>query len=191
MEYIDIAMIRENLDDIPQFRLAPPYSARWYQPGDEETWRRIQMASDKYGSFPPDKFGREFGHEANILKERQCYLCDAEGRPFGTTTAWFNDDYHGRPHGRVHWVAVVPEMQGKGLARPMMTIICNRLRELGHERAYLTTANVRIPALNLYLKFGFVPDIRTARDLAAWRGVRHWIRPAYWERAFAAVPELA
>ena len=63
----------------------------------------------------------------------------------GTTTAWYNEDYRGLPFGRVHWVAIVPEMQGRGLAKPIMSAVCHRLRELGHGRAYLTTTTVRIP----------------------------------------------
>jgi len=191
VDCIHIAMIRGNLEGIPQFALPPPYAVRWYRPGDEATWMRIQAASDSYGSFPPGKFEQEFGRDERALRERQCYLCDAAGNAFGTTTAWFNDDYRGQPHGRVHWVAIVPEMQGRGLARPMMTLVLNRLRELGHRRAYLTTATVRTAALNLYLKFGFVPEIRSETDRLAWLGVRHSIRPDYWQRALSAVPELA
>jgi hypothetical protein len=73
----------------------------------------------------------------------------------------------------------------------MLTLACNRLVELGHDRAYLDTATVRTEALNLYLKFGFVPELRRPTCLAAWRSVRPHIRARYWQRAIAAVPELS
>jgi len=191
MDYIPLAMIREGLEDIPQFAVPPPLTVRWYRRGDEETWLRIQMAADKYSTFHPRKFEEEFGRDEQLLKQRQCYLCDGEGNEIGTTTAWFNDHYHGQRFGRVHWAAIVPEMQGKGLAKPMMTIICNRLRSLGHERAYLTTQTVSFRAINLYLKFAFVPEIRGERDVHGWLSLRERIRPEYWARAVSAVPELA
>jgi len=97
----------------------------------------------------------------------------------------------GQRYGRVHWVAIVPEMQGKGLSKPMLSVVLDRLRELGHGRAYLTTNTVRTAAINLYLKFGFAPDIRAPHEVGAWRDVRAQIKPEYWVRAAAAVPELA
>jgi GNAT superfamily N-acetyltransferase len=67
-------------------------------------------------------------------------------------------------------------MQGKGLANPLMSIICHRLRELGHSRFYLTTSTARIPAINLYLKFGFQPEINSNEDLLAWREISNKLK---------------
>ena len=190
MEHIDVAMTREHLDEIPQFALLEPFTVRMYRRGDAEVWRRIQIASDEYGAFPPEKFARVFGRDEAVLAERQFYLCDGEGEAIGTMTAWFGEAAEWQGWGRVHWVAVVPECQGRGLSKPLMTATLNRLRELGHERAYLTTATVRPPAINLYLKFGFLPLVRGGEDLRAWRLVAPHLRAGYWERAVARVPEL-
>ena len=166
---VSIAMVREHLNDIPEYELPPGFSLRRYQPGDEEHWVRIHLEADRYSTITPELFVREFGADPQLLAERQYYLVDADGNVIGTATAWLDENYKGRVYGRVHWVAIVPAMQGRGLAKPLMAAVCRRLRELGHDRAYLITSTARIPAIHLYLKFGFVPEIRNPEDREVWR----------------------
>lgn len=59
------------------------------------------------------------------------------------------------PIRRVHWVAIRPAYQGRGLARPLLFDIGQTLRELGHTRATLTTSHQRALAIALYRKIGF------------------------------------
>jgi ribosomal protein S18 acetylase RimI-like enzyme len=96
-------------------------------------------------------------------------LLAPDGQAIGTATAWFKDNFEGRRFGRVHWVAIVPEYQGRGLAKPLMSTICRRLQELGHDCAYLTTSTARLPAINLYRRFGFEPLIRTPEEADIWK----------------------
>ena len=166
-----VHMVRENLESIPEFALPMPFSLRWYRPGDEAHWRRIHLLADRDNEITPALFGRRFGSDSALLARRQCYLLDERGEAIGTATAWFNDNFEGARFGRVHYVAIVPEYQGRGLSRPLMTAICQRLRELGHDRAYLSTATTRIEAIKVYLRFGFVPLVRNEEEAAAWRGV--------------------
>ena len=105
------------------------------------------------------------------LRQRQCYLLAPTDEVVGTGTAWFNNNLEGARWGRVHWLAIIPEFQGRGLAKPLMTSICRRLGELGHEHVYLSTSTARPAAIGLYLKFGFAPLIRSEEDAAVWREV--------------------
>lgn len=166
-EYIDVRMNRENLDDIPDCPLPNGYSIRWYGQGDENVWLRIQSLADEYNKVTPGLFTEEFGTDAKVLAERQCYLCDGNSNEIGTASAWLGDD-NGRSLGRVHWVAIVPQHQSKGLAEPLLAAVCNRLKSLGHSKTYLTTQTCRIPAINLYAKFGFAPVIDSDRSREVW-----------------------
>lgn len=149
----------------------PPFSIRWYQPGDEDAWVSIWNAADALRRYNRERFEREFGGDAAVLRQRQCYLCDAAGRAVGTATAWYNDDYHGMRWGQIHWVAIIPQMQGRGLARPMLASAMKRLRDLGHARVYLVTQPYRLPAIRLYLSFGFVPEIGNDQEREIWERV--------------------
>ena len=174
-EYIDIRMIRDNLDNIPDYCLPSGYSIRWYRPGHEKHWQAVQLLADEYTRVTPDLFEKEFGTDTQLLSKRQCFLCDSKGNIIGTASAWLDDQGEKSP-GRIHWVAIIPQEQGRGLAKPLLTIICKRLKELGHSRTHLTTQSVRIPAINLYAKFGFAPVIDSDRDREIWEKLQKHIK---------------
>ncbi|MGZ4963210.1 MAG: GNAT family N-acetyltransferase [Limisphaerales bacterium] len=163
-------MIRENLEDLPTFSVPPPFSIRWYKDGDRAVWEDIQKQCEfDPRPFPTDLFDRGYGADPGALPQRLFFLLDERKNPIGTATAWLDETFDGKRYGRIHWVAIVQEYQGRGLAKPLMTIVCSRLRELGHERACLRTSTDRIRAIRLYAKFGFVPLIRNAQEDADWK----------------------
>ena len=164
-----VRMICKRLDLVPEYAIPSPYSIRHYQSGDEEGWLRIQALADHHNAITPSLFYGQFGDSIPVLEERQLYLLNEEAKTIGTATAWFDNDFDGERIGRVHWVAIEPTYQGKGLAKPLMTAVCHRLKELGHGSAYLTTSTARITAINLYLKFGFTPIIKSSDDLQIWQ----------------------
>lgn len=167
MENLDIVMARPDRAAIPAAPLAPGYSIRWYRDGDEAAWGAIQQAADRYTDVTPALFREQFGTDDETLAARMAFVCGEDGAAIGTAAAWY-DTERGGNWGRVHWVAIVPERQGLGLAKPLMTAVLHRMAALGHDRAYLTTSTARIPAIHLYLNYGFVPEAETAADRAAW-----------------------
>ena len=87
----------------------------------------------------------------------------------GTITARHNAHYPVRRYGRLHWVAIVPAYHGRGLGKPLLAACLRRMKELGYEGAYLTTAPPRLPVINHCLRFGFVPHVRSEQERDAWR----------------------
>jgi GNAT superfamily N-acetyltransferase len=174
-EYLNVRMVRENLDNIPEYNLPAGYSIRWYQPGYEKHWQSIQSLTDVFNKVTPDLFQEQFGTDIQLLSERQCFLCDGKENFIGTASAWL-DNLDGKSLGRIHWLAIVPQKQGRGLAKPLLTVVCKRLKDLGHSGTYLTTQSVRIPAINLYTKFGFAPVIDSERDREIWEKLRQHIK---------------
>ena len=113
-------------------------------------------------------FKEYFGADEEKLNQRQFYICNTDNETIATATSWYNEDYHGEDIGRIHWVAVHPDYQGLGLAKPLISNVLRRLKKLGHKKAYLRTLSVRTPAICLYLSFGFRPDIRNDHDREIW-----------------------
>lgn len=169
---ISVAMVRLTLEGMPELALPQPYRWRWYEAGDEAHWLAIHAVADRFNELTEETFWQVFGRETAVLAQRQLYLLDGNGQPVGTASAWWDD----AANGRVHWVAIHPAHQGKGLAKPLLTAVCQRLHQLGHQTARLGTSTARLAALNLYLSFGFVPDIRNEEERAAWCGVRPFLK---------------
>jgi len=169
MENIGITMIRQRLDGIPEHPLPEGYTMRAYRPGDKRVWLDIHYAAEKLLKVTPKTFDDNFGYDLSSMPRRCFFLVSPDGRDVGTITAWYLRRYYGRPWGRIHWVAILPEFQGRGLSKPIMTVAMKRLASLGHRRAMLTTATPRLPALKTYLDFGFVPDLRREKARRAWR----------------------
>ncbi len=168
---IGITMVRPMLDGLPDCPSLPAgYTIRAYRPGDEVAWLRIHEEADRYSAIAPDKFEREFGCDVEVLQARQFYLCRADGLAVGTITAWWdtNEQFPGCNFGLVHWVAIAPAEQGKGLSKAMLTRCLGRLKELGRDGACLNTQSQRLAAINLYLSFGFVPRIDTQPQRDVW-----------------------
>lgn len=162
--YHDIRMLRRNLDGIPHAELPYGFSMAWYRPGDAAAWTEIHCLA--YAGDPikitPDLHSRQFGTDDNLISQRQLFIETPDGKKIATATAWFKDDYFGERVGRVHWVAVAPAWQGRGLAKPLLRAVLLRMRELGHFKAMLTTQSTRTAAIRLYLQFGFEMDERKA-----------------------------
>ncbi len=164
-----VKMERDNLLNIPQHPLPADFQEHWYEPGDARIWLEIQQQAETHVAVTLSDFQRVFGDDESELAARQCFLFDARQCPMATATAWYEADFHGQPYGRVHWVAVIPEYQGRGLSKPLLTVVLNRMAQLGHERVFLRTSTARLTAITLYQRFGFRPSLRSEQERLLWR----------------------
>ena len=154
----NLTMIRANLDGVPDVPFRSGYGIRTMQPGDNVHWTDIWRDADPSVNIPDDMFGREFGSDWAVIGERCLLITDRENRAVGTISAWLNPAFRGQEYGRIHWVAVRPLHQGKGLAKAALSFALRKLAQW-HQRCYLVTQVTRLPAIKLYLDFGFAPDV--------------------------------
>jgi GNAT superfamily N-acetyltransferase len=162
-------MRRPSVEGLPQHAPSGGFRIRGYRAGDEATWTSVQRSAERFLEITDDLFRKEFGNDEGRLARGMFFLEDPAGRPVGTASAWHLPDRDAPDCGRVHWVAVAEGVQGGGLGKALLAAVCHRLREQGFTNLVLGTHVTRIPAINLYLAFGFLPDVRHADDLAEWR----------------------
>ncbi|MDF2716699.1 MAG: hypothetical protein K0R28_3624, partial [Paenibacillus sp.] len=132
---------------------------------------RIEHAVDEFKSTEAAmrRFTEEFAPHIAEMEKRCLFVIDAQGLPIGTTTAWYGL-LNGNRIGRIHWVAVIPEHQGKKLSKPLLSAALRTLAQF-HEQAYLTTQTTSYKAVGMYLNYGFEPVMQTPECTEGWKWI--------------------
>ncbi|NSW91449.1 MAG: GNAT family N-acetyltransferase [Firmicutes bacterium] len=176
MERLPVIMVYDNLDKevIERLFKSNPipegFYIRNYRRGEENLWAEIETAAGEFETEEKalEHFQKEFGPYLNEMEKRCFFIVHKEsGRAVGTTTAWYNDNFKRERYGRIHWVGVHPDFQGKKLAKPLLAAAMMYLAE-HHCKAYLTSQTTSYKAINMYLDFGFKPEIMSDECKRAW-----------------------
>lgn len=166
--YFELTMALEDLSRAPRFLLPAGHRVEVFSPGDESVWARIERSAGEFSA--PEKalarFAAEFGDHREEMTRRCLFLREPGGEAIGTATAWYGD-FAGATWGRLHWVAIVPAFQGRGLAKPLVSQAIE-LMTRWHRRAYLTTQTTSFKAVKVYLDFGFRPTLDRPESPVAW-----------------------
>ena len=111
-----------------------------------------------------------------VLNERQAFVQDSTGAPVATCTAWFPgkefESMGSHDVGRVHWLAVVPAWQRRGVGTALLAATLLRMREqLGCRRCALATWSSKRGAIGMYRRLGFAPFAADAAESRAWGAI--------------------
>jgi GNAT superfamily N-acetyltransferase len=174
MKDISVGMFRSHMNDIPQHALPDGFHFRPISGADAETWVHIQNgASLEWGGVSMKTFEGDFSGHEEKLPDRSWFVIDPDGKAIASITAWWHPDDVSL--GLIHWVAVTPGYQGKGLGKAIMTKAMNRLA-WEYPTAYLNTSTARIAAVKVYLDFGFLPDLKKDKADEGWAEMRENLR---------------
>ncbi|MCE5199150.1 MAG: GNAT family N-acetyltransferase [Armatimonadota bacterium] len=174
MNDICIAMIRHDINNIPEYPLPAGFSFRAFAGGDETTWAELMVVPEMFqdADTAMKHFREEFLECISDNKDRCFFIVhEATGRSVATAMAWY-DCLDGEDYGRVHWVVVHPEFQGAGLGKALLSRVMQRLAE-SHSKAYLRTHPVNWRAIRMYTEFGFTPWITNNQpeEVEAWQAL--------------------
>lgn len=157
--YYGVLMVKSNPAEYPDYTLPDGYTLCPYRQGMEEDWAALQLMTEQFDS-PEDArgyFAQEFLAFPDELPGKCLFVKDRAGSVIATASIW-RGEHFGQTLQRIHWVAVHPGHQGKGLAKALITQTLNRFNELGYtDFVYLTTQTWSYKAIGLYLQFGFEP----------------------------------
>jgi ribosomal protein S18 acetylase RimI-like enzyme len=180
--HIGVIMEKYDTNYYPVFDLPKGFYFTKYKSGYEKQWAQLQYKVEQTDTLEEAEmvFKSEFldgkrmdwiikannQSETNNIEdslffdqmcERMILIVDDEDKVVGTGCVWGGKMF-GREFQRLHWIAVSPEHQGKGLAKALVSKLLDIYNELGYSGyIYLTSQTWSYKALNIYMKFGFKP----------------------------------
>lgn len=175
MESLPVLMVNYNLQKPEPLPLPPGFRFRMFRRGEERLWAEIETAADEFPDLQSalSRFQKEFGPHLDEMEQR-CIFLTYQERVIGTATAWFRSEESLKkyavdtlPEGRLHWVAIHPDFQGRRLARPLVVQVI-RLLSSYYDSAYLSSRTKSFKAIKIYLDYGFVPVMTAPRAKEAW-----------------------
>ncbi|MBE6108641.1 MAG: GNAT family N-acetyltransferase [Erysipelotrichaceae bacterium] len=168
--YYKLRLHRPDLINIPVYVLPEGYHYEFYQPGDRDAWIEIEKSSKECSTYEEAivAWNKYFAPYESLLSSRMIFIVTDSGRKVATASAYF--DVHGLDpfdSGRLHWVAVHRDFQGKGLSRPLLSKTMTMMSLLDVAHAYCNTSTRNWVACRLYLDFGFLPE--NVEEEIGWR----------------------
>ena len=130
------------------------YHIRKYKNGDENYWAEIEY---KIGDFSSAEDAKDYfvqKYNSNELAEKCFFAETSDGKVVGTCIAWY-DNKDNDTVSSLHWLAVLPEYQEKGIGRALVISVMNYYKENNLLPVYLHTQPWSYKAVKLYYSLGF------------------------------------
>ncbi len=158
IDFYDVYMIRNTMEEIPAYELPNGYSYCFYQQGLDEDWTNIQLGANAIDSVIEGKqiFERTFVPHEHTLNKRMIFIENENKEKIATATAFFIEEEN-KEVAKLHWIATTQKEQGKGLAKPLLYKTMETMKQLGYKKCILHTQTTSYKAVNMYLSFGFIP----------------------------------
>lgn len=179
--YYKIYMLRKEANK-EGYPLPEGYYIETYQPGKEEDWIRIQMESGHIEDETKGKqvFAKDFAPYPEALKKHMFFIVNEQKECVGTAALWFGERFAQHPDvssqkvKRLHWVAVKDAYSGKGLAKALVSYVCNT-----HQgNIYLDSQTWSFPAIHIYEGVGFARwnPLADEQYKTAWEIIDHALK---------------
>ena len=130
------------------------YSFRLCQMNELETWKALQIDDseqyDAHDAVLSEYIEKVYAPRDNEFFDQCVFICNSEDRPVGTCLIWkaYNS------FSTIHWLKVLPQFEGKGLGRAILSCVLKELPEDEYP-VFLHTQPSSYRAIKLYSDLGF------------------------------------
>ena len=127
-------------------KLPNGYTFRLCKRDELEVWKRV-VAEEQHVGYVSEYYDKVYKEHEDEFFRRCLFACDADEKPIASTFIW-------RSYGLVNtvgWFRVLPEYEGKGIGRAILSEVLNNTEF----PVYLHTQPTSARAIKLYSDFGF------------------------------------
>lgn len=151
------------------------YRLRAFHPGDEDGWAALLNANGQLGQWDLERIRREIGG-ASVLHGQRFVLC---GDEIVATAGVYDRQREGKDAWEIGWIASHPDHRGRNLGGQVTAGALAVALQLPRRPIYLLTDDFRLPALKVYLKLGFVPDMQHPSYAERWQAILGQLGESY------------
>lgn len=147
----------DKLRNITSPMLPDGFSFRFFMPGDEVHWARIEASVLEFNSVNAamNYFEKAYLPYKKELQKRCLFIINKDDLPIATANSWFANSELGR-QASLHWVATCPEYQGLGIGKAITKqALINFWHLEANSRIWLHTQTWSYKAIKLYHDLGF------------------------------------
>jgi len=162
-------MRKEKLRDFQVPVLPEGFFYKMYEDGNQYDWARLEARVNEFDTQEKalTYFENEYSNPyCNELYKRCVFVCNPDGVPLATATAWFMSSSLGMKSW-LQWIACDPDCQGRGLGRAVIAKALSLYRNMNFDSdIYLHTQSWSHKAVYLYWQLGFelflIDDIKVS-----------------------------
>ena len=162
-----LQMYRPHLHDDPVARPLPAgYEVRLAQGEQDERDLALVLTAAFDEEWTVERVRTALTEAPDVLA---VYVVTWNGRTVATAASRYDPERF-PDTGYVHWVGALPDHAGRGLGAALMARLLQDFRDRGYRDAILETDDFRLPAIKVYLRFGFLPvyDVKGEDQRARW-----------------------
>ncbi len=141
------------------------YLVRQYEPRDRDTYLELFHLAFETSDPLPDVLGTRLAQGFFVVEHGDsgalAASCVAQAKP----------RLRYPEGGELGWLVTDPAHGGRGLGTLVAALVTNRLADEGYRQAYLLTEDFRLPALSIYLKLGWRPNLFQDDMEGRWRAI--------------------
>ena len=165
-----LRMCFRRFDNLIMPQPVPGYDLRTFRPGDEGAWIALLSTGD-FGIWDRPRLDRMLAGERAPIPLAGVFFVTLEDQPVGTACTFLHPGENGDIP-ELGWVVVYPIHRGHGLGQQVCGATLGFIRDLSHNYAYLLTEDFRLPAIKMYLRLGFEPEMADPSHPGQWEALR-------------------